>query len=77
MPIGSIWLISTQKVLKTRSVKSMEQHYFGSNTPLNRHIASPLAMKEESNQKQDELYMSTKKKNGFEKRNEGIILNFQ
>ena len=31
MPIGSIWLITTQKVPKTRSVKSMEQHYIGSN----------------------------------------------
>ena len=31
MPTGSIWLISTQKVLKTQSVKSVEQHYLGSN----------------------------------------------
>ena len=31
MPIGPIWLITTQKVLKTWSVKSMEQHYLGSN----------------------------------------------
>ena len=31
MPIGSIWLITMQKVLKTQSVESMEQHYLGSN----------------------------------------------
>ena len=49
----------------------MEQHYLGSNHSPNRHIASPLAMKEEeSNQKQDELYIPIKK-------NEGIIPNFQ
>ena len=31
MLTGSIWLITNQKVLKTRSVKSMEQHYLSSN----------------------------------------------
>ena len=31
MPTGSIWLITTQKVFKTQSVKSMEKHYLGSN----------------------------------------------
>ena len=31
MPTGSIWLITMQKVLKTLRVKSMEQHYLGSN----------------------------------------------
>ena len=61
MPTGSIWLIAMQKVLKNRSVKIMKQQYLGSNHSPNRHIASPLAMKEEeSNQKQDELYIPTK-----------------
>ena len=31
MPIGLIRLITTQKVLKTCSVKGMKQHYLGSN----------------------------------------------
>ena len=31
MPIGSIKLITTQKVLETWSVKGMKQHYLGSN----------------------------------------------
>ena len=31
MPIGLIRLITTQKVLKTWSVKGMKQHYLGSN----------------------------------------------
>ena len=35
MPTGSIWLIIVQKVFKTQSVKSMEQHYFGSNQWVN------------------------------------------
>ena len=75
MPIGSIWPITTQKVLKTQSVKSVKQHYLGSNHSPNRHIASPLTMKEEeSNQKQDELYIFIKK---WFLKNEGIIPNFQ
>ena len=31
MSTGSIMLITTQKVLKTWSVKGMKQHYLGSN----------------------------------------------
>ena len=31
MPTGLIRLITTQKVLKTWSVKGMKQHYLGSN----------------------------------------------
>ena len=31
MPIGLIWLITMQKVLKTRSNKSVKQHCLGSN----------------------------------------------
>ena len=62
----SIWLFTMQKMLKTQSVKSMEQHYLGSNQSPNQHIANPLVMKyEERNQNQDELYIP--KKNGFSK----------
>ena len=31
MPTRSIWMITTQKVLKTRTFKSMKQHYLGTN----------------------------------------------
>ena len=31
MPTRSIWPITTQKVLKTQTFKSMKQHYLGSN----------------------------------------------
>ena len=56
MPIGLIRLISTQKVLKTCINKGVNCTFWVVITHPNRHIASPLAMKEEeSNQKQDEL----------------------
>ena len=56
MPIGLIKLISTQKVLKTCINKGENNTFWVVITPPNRHIASPLTMKEkESNQRQDEL----------------------
>ena len=78
MPTGLIMLITTQKVLKTCSVKGMNNTIWVVITPPNRHIASPLAMKEEeSKQKQDQLYMAPKKM--FQKKNffEGIMHNLQ
>ena len=72
MPTGSIWLITMQQVLKTRSTIWVVI------TPPNRHIASPLEMKEEeSNKKQDELYISAKKMVFFFFKNERVIPNFQ
>ena len=47
MPIGLIKAITTQKVLKTCINKGVKYHYLGSNHTPNRHIPSPLAMKEE------------------------------
>ena len=47
MPTGLIRLITTQKVLKICSNKSVKQHCLGSNHSHNRHIVGPLAMKEE------------------------------
>ena len=47
MSIGSIRLITTQKVLKTWSVKGVNQHYLGSNhLPIDRLIKNkrPLAL---------------------------------
>ena len=46
MPTWLIWLITTQNVLKTWSVKGMKQHYLDSNHSPNRYIASPITMKE-------------------------------
>ena len=52
MPIGLIRLISAQKVLKTCINKGENSTIWVVITPPNRHIASPIAMKEEeSNQK--------------------------
>ena len=76
MPIGLIRVITTQKVHKTYINKGVKWHYLGSNNTPNRHIISPLAMKEdESNQKQDELYTSVNKK--FSKSKKGIKFNLQ
>ena len=62
MSTGLIRLITTQKVLKTWSVKGVNMYYLGSNHSPNQHIASPLALKEEkSNEKQDELYIYPQK----------------
>ena len=58
MPTRLIRLITMQKVLKTCSNQSAKNTIWVVITSPNRHIASPLAMKEEeSKQKQDQLYV--------------------
>ena len=44
MSIGSIRLITTQKMLKTWSVKSVNQHYLGSNHMGKGNSCSPCAL---------------------------------
>ena len=58
MPIGLIRLISTQKVLKHVLIRVQKRTLWVVITPPNRYIASPVEMKEEeSNEKQDLLYI--------------------
>ena len=70
MPIGLIRLISAKKVLKPVLIRVQNRTLWVVITPPNRYIASPIEMKEEeSNQKQDFLYIS--------KKNEVIMPNLQ
>ena len=75
MLIGLIKLISTQKVLKTCYKHGSKYHYLSTNHSPNRHIDSPLAMKEREQTKQDQNYVDTILV--FQKECEWVMLNPQ
>ena len=60
MSIGLIITISTQKELKTYKKRVQNSTFWALITPPNRHIASPLAMQEENNNKKKTYKTITK-----------------
>ena len=72
--LGQFGLLLHKKCLKPGVLRVWNNTIWVVITPPNRHIASPLAMKEEeSNQKPDELYIHKK----WSLKNEGIMPNFK